>query len=55
MNPIRSQRRVADHGEIITPAWMLEGMLDLVNSGIDSHPELSRHRLYGTVVERPLP
>lgn len=30
MNLIRSKRRVADHGEVFTPAWMVEAMLDLV-------------------------
>ncbi len=27
---IKSKRRVADHGEVFTPAWMVEAMLDLV-------------------------
>ncbi|MBI2301207.1 MAG: N-6 DNA methylase [Armatimonadetes bacterium] len=27
---IRSRRRVSDHGEVFTPAWMVEAMLDLV-------------------------
>ncbi|WP_434590808.1 N-6 DNA methylase [Brevibacterium sp. 1718] len=27
---IRSKRRVADHGEVFTPSWMVEDMLDLV-------------------------
>lgn len=26
----KSKRRVADHGEVFTPAWMVEAMLDLV-------------------------
>jgi len=30
MSLIRSQQRVADHGEVFTPAWMVEAMLDLV-------------------------
>lgn len=30
MNLVRSKRRVADHGEVFTPAWMVEAMLDLV-------------------------
>lgn len=30
MNLIRSRKRVADHGEVFTPAWMVEAMLDLV-------------------------
>jgi hypothetical protein len=27
---VKSKRRVADHGEVFTPAWMVENMLDLV-------------------------
>lgn len=27
---VRSRQRVADHGEVFTPAWMVEAMLDLV-------------------------
>lgn len=27
---MRSRKRVADHGEVFTPAWMVEAMLDLV-------------------------
>ncbi len=27
---VRSRERVADHGEVFTPAWMVEDMLDLV-------------------------
>lgn len=27
---IKSRKRVADHGEVFTPAWMVEAMLDLV-------------------------
>ena len=30
MNLIRTRQRVADHGEVFTPAWMVEAMLDLV-------------------------
>lgn len=30
MNLIKSKKRVADHGEVFTPAWMVEKMLDLV-------------------------
>ena len=29
---VRSKQRVADHGEVFTPAWMVEAMLDLVKS-----------------------
>jgi len=30
MTLIKSRQRVADHGEVFTPAWMVEAMLDLV-------------------------
>jgi hypothetical protein len=30
MNCVKSRQRVADHGEVFTPAWMVEAMLDLV-------------------------
>lgn len=30
MNFVRSKQRVADHGEVFTPPWMVEAMLDLV-------------------------
>lgn len=30
MSLIKSKTRVADHGEVFTPAWMVEAMLDLV-------------------------
>ena len=30
MNLIKSKRRVADHGEVLTPRWLVEKMLDLV-------------------------
>ncbi|MCW5725661.1 MAG: N-6 DNA methylase [Maricaulaceae bacterium] len=30
MNLIRSKKRVADHGEVFTPPWLVEKMLDLV-------------------------
>lgn len=30
MRLIRSKERVADHGEVFTPAWLVEAMLDLV-------------------------
>jgi len=29
-NHIKSKQRVADHGEVFTPAWLVEAMLDLV-------------------------
>ncbi len=30
MNYVKSKQRVADHGEVFTPAWMVEAMLNLV-------------------------
>ena len=30
MNLVKSKQRVADHGEVFTPPWMVEAMLDLV-------------------------
>ena len=30
MSLFKSKERVADHGEVFTPAWMVEAMLDLV-------------------------
>lgn len=30
MSLVRSKQRVADHGEVFTPAWLVEAMLDLV-------------------------
>ena len=30
MGMSRSKKRIADHGEVFTPAWMVEAMLDLV-------------------------
>jgi hypothetical protein len=30
MTLIKSKKRVADHGEVFTPAWMVDAMLDLV-------------------------
>jgi hypothetical protein len=29
---VKSKQRVADHGEVFTPAWMVEAMLDLVKA-----------------------
>ncbi|RQW83632.1 MAG: SAM-dependent DNA methyltransferase [Methylococcus sp.] len=35
MTSIKSKQRVADHGEVFTPAWMVEAMLDLVKNETD--------------------
>jgi hypothetical protein len=29
MTLVKSKQRVADHGEVFTPAWMVEAMLNL--------------------------
>ena len=35
MTYVKSKQRVADHGEVFTPAWMVEAMLDLVKDETD--------------------
>lgn len=30
MSLIKSKQRIADHGEVFTPEWMVDAMLDLV-------------------------
>jgi hypothetical protein len=30
MSYVKFKQRVADHGEVFTPPWMVEAMLDLV-------------------------
>ena len=32
MTYVKSKQRVADHGEVFTPAWMVEAMLDIVKA-----------------------
>src|SRR5579862_4724305 len=32
MRLFKSKQRIADHGEVFTPAWAVEAMLDLVKS-----------------------
>lgn len=32
MNYVKSKQRVADHGEVFTPEWLVEAMLDLVKA-----------------------
>src|SRR5437868_3256698 len=29
---VKSKQRIADHGEVFTPAWMVEAMLDLAKA-----------------------
>lgn len=35
MDLVKSKQRVADHGEVFTPAWLVEDMLDLVASDVE--------------------
>jgi hypothetical protein len=35
MGLVKSKQRVADHGEVLTPAWLVEAMLDLVKDESD--------------------
>jgi hypothetical protein len=35
MSLVKSKQRVADHGEVFTPAWIVEAMLDLVKGVIE--------------------
>src|SRR5258708_1304113 len=35
MSLIKSKKRVADHGEVFTPPWIVEAMLDLVKGETD--------------------
>lgn len=35
MNLIKSKKRVADHGEVFTPGWLVDAMLDLVKGEAD--------------------
>jgi hypothetical protein len=35
MSLIKSKQRVADHGEVFTPLWLVEAMLDLMNGEIE--------------------
>lgn len=35
MSTIRSKERIADHGEVFTPTWMVESMLNLVQDETD--------------------
>ena len=35
MSLIKSKKRVADHGEVFSPIWMVDSMLDLVTEEVD--------------------
>lgn len=50
---VKSRQRIEDHGEVFTPSWLVEEMLNLVkdeSERIDSHPRLRHYGLYDTVV-----
>ncbi len=44
---VKSKQRVADHGEVFTPAWMVEAMLDLVKGAVSCHNSLTHPRTSG--------
>jgi hypothetical protein len=51
MDQVRSRQRVIDHGEVFTPQWMVDAMLDLANRRIrrkldpqsSDQPDAARH------------
>ena len=60
MSLVKSKQRVADHGEVFTPAWMVEAMLDLVKDEterIDSRflePACGSGNFIGQILRRKL-
>lgn len=60
MNLVKSRQRVADHGEVFTPSWLVEAMLDLVqdeSERIDSRflePACGSGNFLGAVLKRKL-
>ncbi len=60
MNLVKSKQRVADHGEVFTPLWMVEAMLDLVKDEterIDSRflePACGRGNFLVRILQRKL-
>ena len=38
MSLIKSKKRVADHGEVFTPRWLVDKMLDLVKGETERSP-----------------
>jgi N-6 DNA methylase len=60
MGLVKSKQRVADHGEVFTPAWLVEAMLDLVkdeSERIDSRflePACGSGNFLGQVLRRKL-
>jgi hypothetical protein len=35
MNYVKSKQRIADHGDVLTPVWMVDAMLDWVNDEME--------------------
>jgi len=60
MNLIKSKKRVADHGEVFTPLWLVEAMLNLVKDEterIDSRflePACGSGNFLGRILQRKL-
>ncbi len=60
MNLVKSKQRVVDHGEVFTPAWMVEAMLDLVkqeSERIDARflePACGSGNFIGRILQRKL-
>ncbi len=60
MGLVKSKQRVADHGEVFTPAWMVQAMLDLVkeeSERIDSRflePACGSGNFIGQILRRKL-
>jgi hypothetical protein len=60
MSLIKSKQRIADHGEVFTPSWMVEAMLDLVKGEterIDSRflePACGSGNFLGPILQRKL-
>jgi hypothetical protein len=60
MRHVKSKQRVADHGEVFTPAWLVESMLDLVkpeSERIDSRflePACGSGNFLGPILRRKL-
>jgi hypothetical protein len=59
-NLVKSKQRVVDHGEVFTPAWMVEAMLDLVkdeSERIDARflePACGSGNFIGRILQRKL-
>jgi len=48
MSQVKSKQRVADHGEVFTPAWMVEAMLD-GRDWILGEPSLADFGIFGSL------